>query len=89
MAETVLLHQAWRWDCPECSFENFARSMVLDMDAEAKAKMLVEEYGVPQEYANEPGEWLSAPEYVKCSQCGRSFPAKADCEPDDDTPNPE
>jgi DNA-directed RNA polymerase subunit RPC12/RpoP len=66
---SIPLRLAYAWDCPDCGREVFERGIVPEMAPEDLAK-LREEHGV------EPwmeGDFLLAPEEVKCPHCGSRF----------------
>ena len=92
MTEPVELHQAYRWDCPECGREVFGRLMLVERDSE-EMDHLREEFGV-EPY--EEGEFLMYPKQVECPYCERRFDSTAafgegplDEEDDDFTVDPE
>jgi rubredoxin len=66
---SIPLRLAYTWDCPDCGREVFERGIVPEMAPEDLAKMR-EEHGV------EPwmeGEFLLAPDEVKCPHCKSRF----------------
>ena len=74
---TAELLPAYFWICRECGRENFGR--------------MVRAANLAPEIAEEDpeGEWLLAPEYVKCDGCGTTFETETETledesdEPDD------
>ena len=68
------LHPAWVWDCPDCGEENFARSMVYDMDSDEVQEMK-EQHAIEED---EHGFYQSCPEEVECYSCGAVFDAWID-----------
>lgn len=72
MAKTkVELHSAFQWDCDECGCENFCRGVTAELNEEDKQHM-IEDHGVDPEYCG-TGDWMLAPETVKCDHCGAEF----------------
>lgn len=69
MAEKVELLPAYHWDCPECGVQNFARGLVPEL-TEEETEELRSEHGVE---LWEQGDWMLAPEKVKCSVCYGEF----------------
>lgn len=69
--KVVELHPAHVWDCDECGRENFCRGVVVELSEEDKEAMIVQEGGVPEDWAT--GNWLTAPELVRCVHCGIEF----------------
>ena len=60
MAETVELHAAWRWDCPECGREQWVRGIQLETEH------LSEEQ---RDRLEEAEWWVLYPEMVQCKDC--------------------
>jgi uncharacterized protein with PIN domain len=62
--ETVELHAAWRWDCPECGREGWIRGLHLESEhlTEAQRAALREEEW-----------WVLYPELVRCIYCKSAF----------------
>jgi hypothetical protein len=74
MPETVELHSAFMWDCPDCGRENFTRAMTLELPPEDLAEIKDEE-GFPAEV---DGVFLAAPDKVTCQFCRRAFLTQED-----------
>jgi len=63
-SETVELHAAWRWDCPECGIESWIRGLHLESEhltEEQRAVLREEEW------------WVLYPELVRCEYCKSGY----------------
>ena len=71
--ETVELHGAFMFDCPECGRENFCRS-VQPTFSEEEYSILCQEEGVEND-----GTWVFAlrPTHVICAYCDTEFEVEA------------
>lgn len=74
----VEIHPAWVFTCEDCGRDTFVRSTVYD----AKAVDLDEQFDPEDAEAirehiadGSDGQFLTAPDRVKCSHCGAAFEA--------------
>ena len=75
MSETVELHQAFSWDCPQYGRENFARAVTCEQSPDeqlalAKRMGLVDADASLEDAA---GVLVLPPDQVKCFDCGATF----------------
>jgi hypothetical protein len=73
----VELFQAFMWICPDCGAENFVRAVAIDM-IDDDEDVLNGEFGV-QPW--EDGEFVIAPDLVKCCDCSNEYNT-AECDED-------
>jgi len=67
--EIAELHQAFSWICNNCGQRNFERAVTMEMSPED-----IEE--AKNEFGMEPweeGNFLTAPDIVKCKNCGKEY----------------
>ena len=84
----VTLEHAWFWRCPQCSEDNFARSVEVENLHDQPEDFIRDALGLePWEELPDldelQGEFFMAPEAVQCKKCG----TEVDCfepDPDDD-----
>lgn len=69
--ETVELHQAFFWECPNCGVTNLSQGVILEINQE-ESEELIEDYGMEPEIAT-TGNWVTLPEEVECSECGKEY----------------
>jgi hypothetical protein len=78
----IALEQAFTWRCPKCGKRFFERALNANLSDDDLRKMLglspVD--SIPEEYSNENGGWVMAPETVTCS-CGALYEVE-DCPED-------
>lgn len=67
--ESVEIHPAFVWDCPECGRELFGRMIVHELSDEKLAE-LKEDHGVEPW---EEGNFVMAPKSVICPHCNLKF----------------
>ena len=60
MVETVELHAAWRWDCPECGREQWVRGIQLETEHLSEDQ---------RDRLEEAEWWVLYPEMVQCNDC--------------------
>lgn len=72
--ESVELHQAHMWDCPECGRENFCRAVTAELTPDDRRGIAADNPGLDAEAVQ--GEFVSAPEEVTCKHCGVEFSAE-------------
>jgi len=63
VSETVELHPAWCFTCPECGRDTFVRA-----HSPCSLEGVLPDDFDPERY--EGGEWISKPTQVTCEHCG-------------------
>jgi|TARA_R110000787_G_scaffold102212_5_gene208187 hypothetical protein len=63
-SETIELHAAWRWDCPECGLECWIRGLHLESEHLTEAQRAV---------LREEEWWVLYPELVRCDHCKSGY----------------
>lgn len=74
--ESVELHPAHTWDCPECGRENFCRCVTAELTPEDREEAMRAMYDLDAwEVLPEgvSGHFLTAPDDVTCAHCGETF----------------
>lgn len=61
---------AYQWTCDECGRDNFERAVQAELTPEDRKK-IAEDQGIDLEAMS--GDFVLAPEYVKCVHCGEEF----------------
>lgn len=86
MEEIVSLEQAWFWECPRCRKGNYARSVQADISEapEAAVREMLDLEPWEELPEDVEGQFVTAPEFVKCAHCSVEFPCFADADDDDD-----
>jgi len=74
---TVELVQAFLWTCDECGRDNFERSVTVAPES-IDPDDLPDVPGLDSDTIREwletgGGEWVTAPQHVKCQHCGSEF----------------
>jgi hypothetical protein len=77
--DPVELRQAFSWTCPRCSRENFVKAEVVEFEDEEERREALVELGMIEHWEPTPtevkGEFVQAPDVVRCSGCRVRFPA--------------
>lgn len=74
MDETVELHDAFFFICPNCGKENYKRGIVAEMSEEEESK-IKEQMGIDPW---QEGQFVMAPDKVSCKKCKKSFMVEQD-----------
>ena len=74
MAKAILpeaaMKQAYAWNCPKCGTRNFCESVPIEVSEEDRENQ-------PEEFRDAlTGDWLTYPDEVDCSKCGREYEVK-------------
>ena len=72
MVETVELHHAFSWICDNCGKRNFERGISSEMSPE-DLELAKSQDGIDLE---EMGDFVLAPDKVKCKNCGTEYEAE-------------
>lgn len=70
-APKIALEPAFRWECPSCGTGNYDDGVFLEITPQEQRIMADVHECDPSEFRT--GDWLGAPETVKCSKCGDEF----------------
>ena len=64
MADTVELHAAWRWDCPECGLEQWVRGIHLEDEHLSERQLNI---------LGDAEWWVMYPGEVSCGDCKSGY----------------